>query len=263
MSVTMVVPFPRRDARPERRSVDLRDVPERPVLALIDNGKPRAGTLLTAIANALIDSGSIARYKMVTKRASIPLTPEELAELLDGAHVVVSGVGDCGGCTASSVTDALNCIELGVPSSVLITTAFTGLAAATDRAFGLDGLRTLVVDHPVWNRDEAWFAARGAELAQAWRADSAGVAGSAAGGAASVDDALRTLTAALDADGYALRVNLDGDRALLRVEAVAPDACPDCLVPADLFGDIAHAAMVGAGLRYTREQIDVALPAAH
>lgn len=53
-----------------------------------------------------------------------------------------------------------------------------------------------------------------------------------------IDAALEPLADALLADGYALRADRLGDR-FARVElAATPDACAECLVPADVFGAI-------------------------
>lgn len=264
MTVTMLVPFARRGTATAQREVTLRRLPERPVLALIDNGKPKAGTLLEAFGSALVASGAISRYVIHRKRATLPITAVEREALLAEAHAVVSGIGDCGGCTACSVTDALRCLDLGVPSAVVVTTAFEGLADATEASYGLAGLGRLVVDHPIWNRDAGWFADRGVELAQAWRdvvsRSPEPVARSSGPEPPTPAGALAMLTASLEADGYTMRVDVDGQHVVLRVDAAAPDACPDCLVPSALFGDIAHAALVEAGFDYARAQIDVRLP---
>ena len=255
MSVTMVVPFPRRGAAAPRRTVALRPLPERPVLALVDNGKPKAGVLLEALGRALRERGAIAHFTVYRKQAMVPVSDAERAALLAGADAVVSGVGDCGGCTACSVTDALRFRELGVPSAVLVTTAFTGLAAATESSYGLAGVQRLTVEHPVWNRDPEWFAERGAELAEAWlRRD---------GPDPAVEDSLRVLRSTLEADGYGLQVDIAPERVRLRVVVTRPDACADCLVPADLFGDIAHGALQQAGVAVARDRVLVEMPTDH
>jgi len=56
-----------------------------------------------------------------------------------------------------------------------------------------------------------------------------------------VEAALEPLADALSADGYELRAAQLGERAA-RVEVVpTPEACAECLVPPDLFGEIVRA----------------------
>jgi hypothetical protein len=273
--VTMIVPFPRRGPSAHQRQLAVRPLPAKPVLALVDNGKAKADVLLEALGSALLARGAIARYTVHRKAGMVPVDDAERAALLDGVDAVVAGVGDCGGCTACSVTDALRCLELGVPAAALITDAFSHLADATEAAYGLAGLHRLTVEHPVWTRDDSWFPARGAELADTWAAAHAsGAAPEPTPGAAAVSanppaldpdtvsGSLAMLRSTLESDGYALRVEVGAGAVMLRVRAASPDACPECLVPAALFGDIAHGALTTAGLPLTRDQIMVEMPVA-
>lgn len=44
------------------------------------------------------------------------------------------------------------------------------------------------------------------------------------------EEGLRSLRSTLEADGYRLEVQEEGDRVEVRISAT-PEACPDCLVP--------------------------------
>ena len=124
MTVTFLDPFPKTSPASSRRSVALRDVSERPVLALIDNGKPKAARLLIAVGEALIERGVIESYFVHHKRAMVPIDDDERAAIVRRAGVVIAGVGDCGGCTACSTTDALRLREVGVRAHVVVTEQF-------------------------------------------------------------------------------------------------------------------------------------------
>jgi hypothetical protein len=54
-----------------------------------------------------------------------------------------------------------------------------------------------------------------------------------------VDDALKPLADALEADGYRLEVAVFGPSAVRLEVRATPQACADCLVPMDVFAGIA------------------------
>lgn len=163
MSVVLVVPFDR--APPPSLAPDFTALPRGSVLALIDNGKVNADRLLSAIGDALVERGAVASYFLYRKQRMVPLTDAERDDILARAQVVIAGLGDCGGCTACSVTDALRCAGRGVPSFILATERFEGIVDATEREYGRGALRRLYVGHPVWNRDDEWFESTAEALA--------------------------------------------------------------------------------------------------
>jgi len=167
MSITIVVPFgPTLDAgyvpgvthAPRPRV-------EAPVLALIDNGKLKAGDVLEALGAALVSRGLAADYFIYKKAAMVPITDAERDDILARADVVVAGLGDCGGCTACSVTDAVRCLEQGVPAFMVATEKFKPFVEGTARQYGADRLHKLYVEHPVWSQKPEWFARTGETLA--------------------------------------------------------------------------------------------------
>jgi hypothetical protein len=62
------------------------------------------------------------------------------------------------------VLDAIYCSEMGLPSTVLITTPFQTLARKTARNVGQPDFAVQIVEHPVWTRDDAWIAAAAEKL---------------------------------------------------------------------------------------------------
>ncbi len=70
-----------------------------------------------------------------------------------------------------------------------------------------------------------------------------------------IDEAgLRTLRAALEADGYLLEVSEEGERLRARISA-GPDACEDCLVPKP-----ALRAMLQQALGVPEQSVDLRYP---
>ncbi len=78
---------------------------------------------------------------------------------------------------------------------------------------------------------------------------------------ATAEAALSTMVDTLAADGYRLDISVpdapEGSPAKVRLVVTAgPDACPDCLVPKQVFADVASAALGGGWdveLRYPED----------
>jgi hypothetical protein len=62
--------------------------------------------------------------------------------------------------------DATLCSEAGLPSTVVVTTPFRGLAELTAKGAGLPDFGFVVVEHPVWTRNDAWIEAAADKLAE-------------------------------------------------------------------------------------------------
>jgi|KBSSwiStaDraftv2_1062776.scaffolds.fasta_scaffold24960_2 hypothetical protein len=279
MTVTMILPFADPSAPKEAPSANpaqlqrpWRAVPETPVLGLIDNGKLKADKLLYAVGDALIARGAIERYVLYKKPSLEPIAGDALDGLLGEAHLVVSAMGDCGGCTASSTTDALRCCEQGVPAFVVATDRFKFLVEATDDAYPIQGLNKLYVDHPIWKRDDAWFAATGEALAdQVLAALGRGAAVAATGAEtskgsaapsvdkASIDAVLSDLRAGMNSDGYDMDVDVRGDALAIKVRA-REGAGKLCLMPEPAFAQYVFRALDGAGVGVAAEKIRVTYP---
>ena len=60
--------------------------------------------------------------------------------------------------------DAIYCSEMGLSSTVLITTPFQTLARKTARNLSQPDFAVQIVEHPVWTRDDAWIAAAAEKL---------------------------------------------------------------------------------------------------
>ena len=97
MSIDVILPAPRAHTAKAQGTIRhaWKSIPDKPVLGLIDNAKPRAGDLLAALGRVLQRQGVVGSFFTVRKAsASEPINPKERAELLARAHVIVSGVGD-------------------------------------------------------------------------------------------------------------------------------------------------------------------------
>ncbi len=127
---------------------------------MLDNGKPNAGLVMTRIAESLAKQTG-AQVSLITKKgprgesanAAIPCAPDIFEKLLAQADIVITGMADCGSCTAYSVYDGIELEKAGRPAVVVTTTHFAPIAETMAQHFGLPELRTLVLPHPIGGTD--------------------------------------------------------------------------------------------------------------
>ncbi len=130
--------------------------PRRPDLTgvrvgLLENTKQNAALLLTAVGELLVAGHGAAEVTLVrTKVAFAQPAPDELvAEYARGCDVVVTGVGDCGSCSASAVADGVLFEAAGLPAAVICSDAFVATADAMAALRGAPGYRYVTTAHPV------------------------------------------------------------------------------------------------------------------
>ncbi len=125
-------------------------------IGVLDNGKPNAAFVLAYAARRLAaDTG--AQVTLVTKKgpfgmsanAAIPMSPDIFERLIDETDIVLTGLADCGSCTAYSVSDAIDLEKVGKPAVVVTTTRFEPIAVTLSASFGLADVRKLVLPHPL------------------------------------------------------------------------------------------------------------------
>ncbi len=265
MTLTLVLPFDRPDyALPTTCTAPppspwSASAARRPVLGLLDNGKIKAGALLTAIGEALLRRNVVSEYFLHAKSAMVPIDEAQRDAICARAEIVIAGLGDCGGCTACSVTDAVRCLERGLPSFILATGPFSFLVDATAREYRADGLQRLLVEHPVWSRDVDWISAAGEALADQVQA----VIGSGPSSVvaspepfAAVNLALQPLREAMDADGYDLTIVDDGEMVAVAVLA-REGVCGTCLIPQSSFARLVADALNAGGREIDAARITV------
>ena len=85
-----------------------------------------------------------------TKQAfALPAPDELVAEFVDGCDVVITGVGDCGSCSASAVADGVVFEAAGLPAAVICSDAFVTTADAMADLRGAPGYAYATTAHPV------------------------------------------------------------------------------------------------------------------
>jgi hypothetical protein len=147
-------PTGRADAKADAASA-LALAPRRAGLAglrvgLLENSKHNAALLLAEIGKLLISEHGAAGTVMTTKsNFAAPVSSDVVGSYRDDCDVVITGVGDCGSCSASAVADGIAFEQAGLPAVVICSDAFTVTADAMAGLRGAPGYRYVVTEHPV------------------------------------------------------------------------------------------------------------------
>jgi hypothetical protein len=138
-------------------------------VGLLENTKQNAALLLGEVGRLLIAEHGAAAVTMVrTKQAfALPAPDELVAEYARECDVVVTGVGDCGSCSASAVADGVGFERAGLAAAVICSDAFGATADAMATLHGAPGYRYLTTPHPVAVLNPDQVRERAAQLAGA------------------------------------------------------------------------------------------------
>ncbi len=137
-------------------------------LLLIDNGKAKARDILTYLADELQQRVAVASVEVVSKpSAAYPLDDAQVLELASRSDLVITGLGDCGACSACSLQDAILFERAGVPATVLITEVFVGNVARFSESLGFPGYHSLVIPHPAATKSDDHLRRFAASIADA------------------------------------------------------------------------------------------------
>lgn len=95
-------------------------------IGLLDNTKHNALLFLKAVGELLVSEYGAASVGIVEtkKNFSVPVGEEIISRYRDASDVVITGVGDCGSCSAAAVADGINFERAGLPTAVVLTDAF-------------------------------------------------------------------------------------------------------------------------------------------
>jgi hypothetical protein len=121
-------------------------------LGLLANTKRNAEQFLDQVGKLLAAQYGVQTVRAATKPSITDTAPEQiLDDLRARCDVVVTGVGDCGSCSASAVADGLLLEQAGVPAVVICSDAFVVSADAMAGLRGAPGYRYVTTPHPVAN----------------------------------------------------------------------------------------------------------------
>lgn len=119
-------------------------------IGVLDNTKPNAVEIMERAAQLLVEQHGAASYKVYRKlSASQGASAKMLAEIAANSDIVITGSGDCGGCTSWSALDAAEIERLGVPAVLMVTDAFIPLAKMLVVQEGTADMSIAEIPHPI------------------------------------------------------------------------------------------------------------------
>ena len=119
-------------------------------VGLLVNTKKNADIFLDEVGRLLVDQHGAASVLARTKQNfAQPVSDDLLKELTTECDVVITGIGDCGSCSASAVTDGVLLESRGTPAAVICSDAFRSSADAMAGLRGAPGYHYVTTPHPV------------------------------------------------------------------------------------------------------------------
>lgn len=134
-------------------------------IGLLENTKQNAAQFLDDLGELLVAEHGVERLVRRTKTAfALPVPQDLLKELAAECDVLITGIGDCGSCSASAVADGIAFENAGVPAAVVCSDAFTVTADAMAELRGARGYSYHTTQHPVAVLDSGQVAERARQL---------------------------------------------------------------------------------------------------
>jgi len=132
-------------------------------VGLLINTKQNAAPFLHEVGRLLVDeygAGSVtARTKL---NFAVPESEDVIKEMAAEADVIVTGVGDCGSCSAAAAADGVVFEAAGLPTAVIVTDSFRATTEAMAELRGAPGFPYATTAHPVAVLEEAQVKERAA-----------------------------------------------------------------------------------------------------
>lgn len=119
-------------------------------VGLLINTKQNAAPFLQEVGRLLVERYGVSSVTERTKRNFAAPEPEEvIKEMAAAADVIVTGVGDCGSCSAAAAADGVASEAAGLPTAVIVTDAFRATTEAMAQLRGAPGFPYATTEHPV------------------------------------------------------------------------------------------------------------------
>ncbi len=119
-------------------------------VGLLINTKQNAAPFLHEVGRLLVENYGVASVTERTKlNFAVPESEEVIKELAADADVIVTGVGDCGSCSAAAAADGVVLEAAGLPTAVIVTTSFRATTEAMAELRGAPGFPYATTEHPV------------------------------------------------------------------------------------------------------------------
>lgn len=132
-------------------------------VGLLINTKQNAAPFLHEVGRLLVENYGVASVTHRTKvNFAMPEADEVIKEMAAEADVIVTGVGDCGSCSAAAAADGVVFEAAGLPAAVIVTESFRATTEAMAELRGAPGFPYATTQHPVAVLEEDQVKARAA-----------------------------------------------------------------------------------------------------
>jgi hypothetical protein len=118
-------------------------------VGLLINTKQNARPFLDEVGRLLAEKYEVTLTKRTKVNFAVPEPDEVIKELVAENDVIITGVGDCGSCSAAAAADGVVLETAGVPVAAIITDSFIPTADAMAALRGAPGYRYATTAHPV------------------------------------------------------------------------------------------------------------------
>src|ERR1700722_16792086 len=132
-------------------------------VGLLINTKTNARPFLDEVGRLLTERYGVTVTKRTKTNFAVP-EPDDIKEMTQESDVVVTGVGDCGSCSAAAAADGVVLEAAGVPVAVIVTDSFRATTDPMAPLRGAPGYRYAVTAHPVAVLAEDQVKARAAQV---------------------------------------------------------------------------------------------------
>jgi hypothetical protein len=111
--------------------------------------KQNARPFLEEVGRLLTEKYDVTLTERTKVNFAVPEPDEVIKELVADNDVVITGVGDCGSCSAAAAADGVVLEAAGVPVAAIITESFIPTADAMAALRGAPGYKYATTAHPV------------------------------------------------------------------------------------------------------------------
>ncbi|MGH3280077.1 MAG: UGSC family (seleno)protein [Trebonia sp.] len=118
-------------------------------VSLLINTKQNARPFLEEVGRLLEQKYDVTLTQRTKVNFAVPEPEDVIKELVAGSDVVITGVGDCGSCSAAAAADGVVLEAAGLPVAAIITESFVPTADAMAALRGAPGYQYATTAHPV------------------------------------------------------------------------------------------------------------------
>jgi hypothetical protein len=133
-------------------------------VGLLINTKQNARPFLEEVGRLLTERYGVTITQRTKTNFAVPEPEDIIKELAAENDVVITGVGDCGSCSAAAAADGVVLEAAGLPTAVIVTTSFRATADAMAALRGAPGYKYATTEHPVAVLEEDQVKARAAAV---------------------------------------------------------------------------------------------------